>query len=77
MHSTAWHQRRDNVAQTFLERFARCNQAEIDAIPLEEHLKAVVLTPAERAIYIELEHHIQNADFNPCVAVIVSEERTE
>ena len=76
MHSTAWHMRRDSVAQTFLDRFARCNQAEIDAIPLEQHLKAVVLTPAERAIYIELEHHIQNADYNPFVPCSLTSQRS-
>jgi hypothetical protein len=33
--------------------------AEIDEIPWEEHLEKVTLPPAERAIYMELEHHLQ------------------
>lgn len=64
MRSAAWHQRRDQVAQTFLDRFVRQNVAEIDEIPYEERLDAIVHPAAERAIYLELDHHIQSMEMN-------------
>lgn len=53
-HSEAWHRRRHEVAQHFLDRFARKNVAEIDEIPCSEHMILVNQSPAERAIYLEL-----------------------
>ena len=51
--------RRRTIAQTFLERFVRQNVAEIDEIPFECHRVDVSLPAAERAVYLELEHHLQ------------------
>jgi hypothetical protein len=59
MHTPAWHARRHRLAQTFLDRFVRQNVAEIDEIPYLEQNVKVQLPPAERAIYLELEHHLQ------------------
>ncbi|KAL4777652.1 hypothetical protein BDW60DRAFT_221323 [Aspergillus nidulans var. acristatus] len=52
--SEAWHRRRHELAQTFLDRFARRNVAEIDEIPATEHIVLVRQSPAEKAIYLEL-----------------------
>ncbi|KAL4785464.1 hypothetical protein BJX76DRAFT_356020 [Aspergillus varians] len=52
--SEAWHRRRHEIAQTFLDRFARRNVAEIDEIPSTEYIILVRQTPAEKAIYLEL-----------------------
>ncbi|KAL4867427.1 hypothetical protein BDV12DRAFT_198253 [Aspergillus spectabilis] len=52
--SEAWHRRRHEIAQTFLDRFARRNIAEIDEIPSTEHIVLVRQSPAEKAIYLEL-----------------------
>ncbi|KAL4917150.1 hypothetical protein BDW62DRAFT_218256 [Aspergillus aurantiobrunneus] len=52
--SEAWHRRRHEIAQTFLDRFARRNVAEIDEIPSTEHIVLVRQSPAEKAIYLEL-----------------------
>lgn len=62
--SAAWHERRHQVAQTFLNQFVRQNIAEIDEIPFEEHVVPIHLPAAERAIYLELEHHLQALDMN-------------
>ncbi|EGG01261.1 uncharacterized protein MELLADRAFT_79036 [Melampsora larici-populina 98AG31] len=62
--STAWHHRRDEVAQAFLDRFVRQNVAEIDEIPYEERIEPITLPSAERAIYLELDHHLQSFDMN-------------
>lgn len=62
--SAAWHHRRDEVAQSFLDRFVRQNVAEIDEIPYEETLEPINLPSAERAIYLELDHHLQSFDMN-------------
>ncbi|KAL2829835.1 hypothetical protein BJY01DRAFT_261159 [Aspergillus pseudoustus] len=52
--SEAWHRRRHEVAQTFLDRFARRNVAEIDEIPSTEHIVLVEQSPAEKVVYLEL-----------------------
>ncbi|PYI05069.1 hypothetical protein BO78DRAFT_387948 [Aspergillus sclerotiicarbonarius CBS 121057] len=52
--SEAWHGHRHEVAQRFLDQFARKNVAEIDEIPSSEHLVLVQASPAERVIYLEL-----------------------
>ncbi|KAL4878957.1 hypothetical protein BJY04DRAFT_229492 [Aspergillus karnatakaensis] len=52
--SEAWHRRRHELAQIFLDRFARRNVAEIDEIPSTEHIVLVRQSPAEKAIYLEL-----------------------
>ncbi|KAL4736993.1 hypothetical protein BDV11DRAFT_172351 [Aspergillus similis] len=52
--SEAWHRRRHELAQNFLDRFARRNVAEIDEIPATEHIFLVRQSPAEKAIYLEL-----------------------
>ena len=62
--SMQWHERRHGLAQTFLDRFVRQNIAEIDEIPYEEHDIVLELPPVERAIYLELETHLQSLDMN-------------
>lgn len=47
-----------------MNQFVRQNIAEIDEIPFEEHAVPVSLPAAERAIYLELEHHLQALDMN-------------
>ncbi|BGP18858.1 hypothetical protein JCM10213_003513 [Rhodosporidiobolus nylandii] len=64
VHTRAWHARRDEVAQRFLDQFARQNVAEIEEIPLEVELVGVRLPGAEMAIYRELEHHLKAVDPN-------------
>lgn len=64
VHTHAWHARRHQLAQTFLDQFVRQNIAEIDEIPYEEHIIPVTLPAAERAIYLELEHHLQAMEMN-------------
>ncbi|KAM0792935.1 hypothetical protein ACM66B_002694 [Microbotryomycetes sp. NB124-2] len=58
VHTAGWHRRRDEVAQKFLNQFARQNIAEIDEIPYSEELIKIDLPAAEMAIYRELEHHL-------------------
>ncbi|BEI79864.1 hypothetical protein CcaverHIS002_0103930 [Cutaneotrichosporon cavernicola] len=58
-HSAAWHRRRDDLAQEFLNTFVRQNIAEIDDIPTVEHIHTFKLPASEGAIYLELEHHLQ------------------
>lgn len=60
----AWHARRDEVAQRFLDQFARQNRAEIEEIPLEVEHVDIRLPGAEMAIYRELEHHLYSIDPN-------------
>ncbi|KAH8043595.1 hypothetical protein JL722_15107 [Aureococcus anophagefferens] len=43
----------------FVNRFVRQNVAEIDEIPFVEHVRKVDLPSAERAVYLELEHHLR------------------
>ncbi|EIW68043.1 hypothetical protein TREMEDRAFT_69535 [Tremella mesenterica DSM 1558] len=59
IHSSAWHRRRDDLAQEFLNVFVRQNIAEIDDIPTVEHVHEVKLPASEGAVYLELEHHLQ------------------
>ncbi|KAI0061030.1 hypothetical protein BV25DRAFT_1870977 [Artomyces pyxidatus] len=61
-HSLDWHAHRHEIGQSFLDRFVRQNIAEIDEIPWEERIEKVVLPAAERAIYLELEHHLRALD---------------
>ncbi|KAI8849690.1 hypothetical protein BC829DRAFT_416581 [Chytridium lagenaria] len=69
VHTETWHARRHALAQTFLDRFVRQNVAEIDEIPFEESIMAVRLPPAERAIYLELEHHLSAMEMNSKKAI--------
>ena len=62
IHSQAWHRRRDDLAQEFLNVFVRQNIAEIDDIPTVEHVHHVKLPASEGAVYLELEHHLQALD---------------
>ncbi|KAF8338028.1 uncharacterized protein EI90DRAFT_3279585 [Cantharellus anzutake] len=62
IHSLDWHAHRNDVAQAFLDRFVRQNIAEIDEIPFEDMMRPVTLPAAERAIYLELEHHLRALD---------------
>ena len=62
--SVQWHERRHAHSQTFLDRYVRQNIAEIDEIKSEEHLEEIVLPPAERAIYLELETHLKSLEMN-------------
>lgn len=59
VHSSAWHKRRDDLAQEFLDIFVRQNIAEIEDIPTVEHIHQVKLPASEAAVYLELEHHLQ------------------
>lgn len=59
IHSAAWHRRRDDLAQEFLDVFVRQNIAEIEDIPTIEHIHSVKLPASEGAVYLELEHHLQ------------------
>ncbi|KAF8680902.1 C-5 cytosine-specific DNA methylase [Rhizoctonia solani] len=62
--SLEWHIRRHHVAQSFLDQFVRQNVAEIDEIPSKEHIEYITLPAAERAIYLELKHHLLAIDMN-------------
>ncbi|PFH51813.1 hypothetical protein AMATHDRAFT_141817 [Amanita thiersii Skay4041] len=62
VHSLEWHAHRREVGQVFLDRFVRQNLAEIDEIPWSEELEYITLPAAERAIYLELEHHLRALD---------------
>ncbi|GLA58790.1 hypothetical protein AtubIFM54640_008897 [Aspergillus tubingensis] len=53
-YSQIWHERRHQLAQGFLDRFARRNVADINEIPSSEHIIVVQQSPAERVIYLEL-----------------------
>ncbi|OAX82532.1 hypothetical protein ACJ72_03117 [Emergomyces africanus] len=53
-HSAAWHRRRHDVAQGFLDHFMRKNTPDGDDIPWTEHICPIVLAPQERAAYLEL-----------------------
>ena len=60
--SLQWHQGRHNQAQLFLDRFVRQNIAEIDEIQCEEHVEFVTMPPVEKAIYLELQSHLEALD---------------
>ncbi|GLB41686.1 putative C-5 cytosine-specific DNA methylase [Lyophyllum shimeji] len=62
VHSLEWHAHRCELGQRFLDRFVRQNIAEIDEIPWTEKIEKIVLPAAERAIYLELEHHLRALD---------------
>ena len=59
LRTPAWHRHRHELAQKFMDRYVRRNIAEIDEIIAKEHVVKVKLTPAERAVYLELDHHLQ------------------
>ena len=61
-HTQAWRAHRDEVGQRFLDGFVRQNQAEIDEIRMEQHLVRITLPAAEKALYMELEHHLNTMD---------------
>lgn len=58
--TASWHGARYQVAQRFLNTFVRQNVAEIDEIPCSEEIVSITLPAAERAIYLELDHHINS-----------------
>ncbi|KAF8513437.1 hypothetical protein BU17DRAFT_95428 [Hysterangium stoloniferum] len=60
--SLEWHAHRHQVGQGFLDQFVRQNKPEIDEIPATEHKEPVFLPAAERAIYLELDHHLRALD---------------
>ncbi|KAF8892236.1 hypothetical protein BD779DRAFT_1511770 [Infundibulicybe gibba] len=62
VHSLEWHTHRHDLGQVFLNRFVRQNIAEIDEIPWTEKIEKITLPAAERAIYLELEHHLRALD---------------
>lgn len=62
--SFAWHTERHRQAERFLKQFMRQNKPEINEIPATETHHKVVLPAAERAIYLELLHHLQALDMN-------------
>ncbi|KAJ7130633.1 hypothetical protein C8R44DRAFT_872419 [Mycena epipterygia] len=59
VHSLEWHAHRHQHGQVFLDRFVRQNVPEIDEIPFTKSIVDIVLPAAERAIYLELEHHLR------------------
>ena len=59
LRTPAWHRHRHELAQRFMDRYVRRNIAEIDEIIAKEEVVKVSLTPAERAVYLELDHHLQ------------------
>ncbi|KAF6751650.1 hypothetical protein DFP72DRAFT_850494 [Ephemerocybe angulata] len=59
VHTLEWHAHRHTVGQAFLDQFVRQNIAEIDEIPWSQHKEDIALPAAERAIYLELEHHLR------------------
>ncbi|KAJ3115629.1 hypothetical protein HDU96_000322 [Phlyctochytrium bullatum] len=69
IHSVNWHARRHAHAQTFLDGYVRQNVAEIDEIPFEECIVFIRLPSAERAIYLELEHHLSAMEMNSKKAI--------
>ena len=62
IHTPGWHARRHQLSQYFLDRYVRQNVAEIDEILAEEHVVRFPLPPAERAIYLEFDHHLKAMD---------------
>ncbi|EGN96836.1 hypothetical protein SERLA73DRAFT_93465 [Serpula lacrymans var. lacrymans S7.3] len=62
VHSTEWHAHRHQLGQNFLDHFVRQNIAEIDEIPSTFKIVKISLPAAERAIYLELEHHLRALD---------------
>ncbi|KZT02845.1 uncharacterized protein LAESUDRAFT_661099 [Laetiporus sulphureus 93-53] len=62
VHSLEWHAHRHQIGQSFLDQFVRQNIAEIDEIPSSQEIRKVDLPAAERAIYLELEHHLRALD---------------
>jgi hypothetical protein len=60
--SMQWHERRHRLAQKFLNRFVRQNKAEHYKIPSVGHIIPVDLSPAARAIYLELEAHLKSLE---------------
>ncbi|KAF7370517.1 Helicase C-terminal domain-containing protein [Mycena sanguinolenta] len=62
VHSLEWHAHRHDLGQIFLDRFVRQNVPEIDEIPFTKEVVDVTLPAAERAIYLELEHHLRALD---------------
>ncbi|KAF4610679.1 hypothetical protein D9613_006998 [Agrocybe pediades] len=62
VHTLQWHAHRHALGQTFLDQFVRQNIAEIDEIPWTAKIEKIILPAAERAIYLELEHHLRSLD---------------
>ncbi|KAN0062000.1 hypothetical protein ACQY0O_005995 [Thecaphora frezii] len=62
MHSPAWHHRRHQLAQRFLDAYVRSNEPEIGELPSEQLIKPIRLPAAESALYLELAHAIENLD---------------
>ncbi|KAL4243643.1 hypothetical protein ABKN59_011208 [Abortiporus biennis] len=62
VHTLEWHAHRHEIGQTFLDQFVRQNIAEIDEIPCSTQIEKIILPAAERAIYLELEHHLRALD---------------
>ncbi|KAI0831805.1 hypothetical protein BC628DRAFT_1311075 [Trametes gibbosa] len=62
VHSLEWHAHRHELGQRFLDQFVRQNIAEIDEISCGQEIKRVKLPASERAIYLELEHHLRAID---------------
>ncbi len=73
--TTQWFERRDGIAQKFLDQFARQNLAEIAEIPFVSELIKVHLPAAEMAIYRELEHHLFAIDQKLTKIAKISDEK--
>ncbi|KAI5288949.1 hypothetical protein KEM54_004637 [Ascosphaera aggregata] len=61
-HSAAWHKRRHEVAQGFLDRFMRKNIPLFDEIPWTEHICGVTMSPTERGSYLETYMQMMSAN---------------
>ncbi|KAI5302822.1 hypothetical protein KEM56_000322, partial [Ascosphaera pollenicola] len=61
-HSAAWHKRRHEMAQNFLDRFMRKNIPLFDEIPWTEHICEVTMSPAERGSYLETYMQLMSAN---------------
>ena len=62
VHTPAWYAERHATAQQFLDLFVRQNIAEIDEIPWREQAVRIALPAAERALYVELQNHLEALD---------------
>ena len=61
-HTPSWYAERHGTAQKFLDVYVRQNIAEIDEIPWREQAVKIALPAAERALYVELQNHLEALD---------------
>ena len=63
-YSIPWHRQRHAQAQLFLDRFARQNKAEIEAIQTEEHFRVINLTIPETFFYSSVFNSLMSRDLS-------------